>query len=86
MDSMIEQGVGVKAVASLIIKPILAGLIAWGYWPVTDIMLQIDQYVILSPITKLLIQELRDILGVLVAFAVLVKLIIGIVRYKKEKS
>lgn len=84
---MIEQGIGIKTLAVVIVKPILAGLIALGYWPITDyIILQVDQSIILSPISKILLDELKIILGVLISFAVLVKIIVGIVRHKKEKS
>lgn len=84
---MIEHTATIKSLASIIIKPLLAGLIALGWWPTTDfIILQVDNSVLLSPKAKVILDELRMILGVLISFVVLLKIIVGIVKFKIEKK
>lgn len=84
---MIEHGISIKAIATIIYKPLLAGLIALGWWPTTDfIILQVDNSILLSPIAKIIMDELRIILGVLISFAILIRIIVGIVKLLKEKK
>lgn len=84
---MIEHTAAIKSLASIIIKPLLAGLIALGWWPTTDfIILQVDHSVLLSPKAKVILDELRMILGVLISFVVLLKIIVGIIKFKIEKK
>ena len=86
MEPMIEQTLGFKAIASIAAKPLLAALIAWGWWPTADFMiLQVDSHVLLNPTWKVILEESKIILGVIIAFLVILKIVIGIVRYKKEK-
>lgn len=87
MERMFEQGVGIKAIASVIIKPVLAGLIALGWWPASDfIILQIDNSVLLSPTVKVIMEELKIILGVMISFVVLVKIIAGLIKLYPGKK
>lgn len=82
-----EHTDGFKAIAVIIIKPLLAGLVALGWWPTTDfIILQMNDYVFLSPISRIIMEEARLIFGVLISAAVFIKIILGIVNYKKEKK
>lgn len=83
---MIEHTTGFKVITSIILKPLMVGLIALGWWPTTDfIILQVNDYFLLNPITKIILEESRIILGVLISVGILIKIILGIVFYKKEK-
>lgn len=87
MDSMIEQSIGFKAITSIVVKPLLAALVAFGWWPTADfIILQVNNTVILNPNMKLILEDLKQIFGVLISFAVLVKIFMGIVYIKKHKK
>lgn len=84
---MLEHTASIKSLASIIIKPLLAGLIALGWWPTADfIILQVDNSVLLSPNAKVILNELKLILGVLISFVVLIKIIAGIVKFKIENK
>lgn len=86
MSDMIEHGVGIKAMAAVIFKPLLAGLIALGWWPATDyILIQVNESVLLSPETRIILDELKMILGVVISFAVLLKIIIGVGQLTSKK-
>lgn len=83
---MIEHTTGFKVIASIVIKPLMAGLIAWGWWPTTDfIILQVNDYFLLNPIVKTALEESRIILGVLISVGVLIKIILGIIYHKRGK-
>lgn len=84
---MIEHTTGFKVIASIIVKPLMAGLIALGWWPTTDfLILQVNDYFLLNPITKIILEESRIILGVLISVGILIRIILGIVHHKKGKS
>lgn len=86
MESMIEHTTGFKVIISIILQPLMVGLIALGWWPTTDfIILQVNDYFLLNPVTKIIFEESRIILGDLISAAILIKIILGIVFYKKEK-
>lgn len=83
---MIEHGVSIKAMSAVFFKPLLAGLIALGWWPATDyILLQVNESVLLTPAFRIILDDLKMILGVLISFAVLVKIIVGIIHFKRKK-
>lgn len=84
---MIEHGAGVKAISTIIVKPILAALVAFGWWPVADfVLLQVNDYALLTPWVMMLLNELKMILGIIISLAVLIKLVMGISQMgKKEK-
>lgn len=87
MQSMIEHTVGFKTIAATIIHPLIAGIVALGWWPASDyIILQVDSYVLLSPFSKQLLEDSKLILGVLISAAVLIKIIIGIVNLTNKKT
>lgn len=85
---MIEHGAGVKAISTFIVKPILAALVAFGWWPVADfVLLQVNDYALLTPWVMMLLNELKMILGIIISLAVLIKLVMGISQMgKKQKS
>lgn len=87
MEKLIHHAYGVKAIAWIIIEPLLGALVAFGWWPAADfIILQVDNSVLLNPFMNQLLQDLKIILGVLISFAVLLKIIVGIIKLKNTKS
>lgn len=85
MANMIEHISGFKVVTTILVKPLLAAAIAFGWYPAADfIILQVDSHVLLNPFSKGLMEELKIILGVLISFTVLFKIIIGIVKLIKQ--
>lgn len=86
MERMIEHGIAYKA-AAVIIKPLLAFGIALGWWPVSDfIILQVEDSILLTPMAKVIMEELKVILGVLISFVVFIKIVVGLTNLKKEKK
>lgn len=88
MDRMIEHGAGMKTISVFIIKPLLAALVALGWWPIADfVLLQVNDYALLNPWVMMLLNELKTILGIIISIAVLIKLVMGISKMgKKEKK
>lgn len=87
MQPMIEHTVSIKTIAAIIYPPLLAALIALGWWPASDfILLQVDNYILLSPEARIILDELKVILGVLISGLVILRIIIGFVNLKKEKK
>jgi len=81
---MIEHGAGFKALSSIVFKPILAGLVALGRWPIADyFILQVTQTAILNPELRLILEDLKVIFGILISILVVIKLFLGISKMAK---
>lgn len=87
MESMIEHGITAKAIAVTIGKPLLLLAVALGFDHAFDFfLLQVDQMVILTPFVKELLSEIKIIMGVIISFFVLIKLMIGIKQLLNKKQ
>lgn len=82
---MLHTGIGVKVI-SLIGKILIYPLIVWAFYPTYDLLVPIvvQDYALLNPYVKELLNDIKIILGVLIAIFALVKLIYGVVKIKKE--
>lgn len=85
MESMIEHSITIK-IASVIAKGLLWIGVALGISPVMDfIILQADNYSILSPLIKAFLDDLKIIFGALVPVLVAIKIFYEIKKVKKKK-
>lgn len=82
---MTGTGIEMK-IAGTILKLLIYPAIVWLFYPLYDFIvpLIVYDYVLLSPYMKSLLEDIKIILGVLVALFVLVKLIYGVIKIKKE--
>lgn len=86
MDNMIEHNIALKVMA-LIGKGIVYIAVAFGFVPAFDfVLLQVDHHVFISPFTKILIEEIKQVLGIFIMIGVLLKIVIGIVKPKTDKK
>jgi len=84
---MIEQGITAKAIAVTIGKPLLWLAVVFGFDHAFDFcILQVNQMVILTPFVRELLSEIKIIMGVIISFFVLIKLIIGIKQLLDKKE
>lgn len=84
--SMIEHGIGFKIITT-IGQGLMWILVAFGFQPAFEfVILQVDQHVFINPLTKVLLDELKQILGILTMLFVLVKILIDIKKLRNEKK
>lgn len=78
-------GIEVKIIA-MAGKLLILPLVVWFFYPLYDVIVLflISDYALLSPFAKNLIEDLKIILGAVVALFVAIKLILGIIKTRKE--
>lgn len=71
---------------SLIIKTSIFPLIAWFFTPIYDfiVLLVVQDYSALTPNMQALLNDSKLIMGVLVIFLALIKVVLGSIKMKKE--
>lgn len=82
---MIEHSITLKIIGTTF-KMLLYPAVVWLFYPLYDLVVPIvvSDYALLSPYTKLVLDDVKIILGTLIAIFALVKLIYGVIKIKKE--
>lgn len=85
MKSMIEHSIAYKAIG-MVLKTLFLPVIAFVFAPLYDLMilLAVEDYSVLSPLVKAILNDAKLILGVLVIAFTLVKLVVGSFKIKQE--
>lgn len=80
-----ENNMEIKFI-SLIIKTSIFPLIAWFFTPIYDfiVLLVVQDYSALTPNMQALLNDSKLIMGVLVIFLALIKVVLGSIKMKKE--
>lgn len=82
---MAAAEIGIKIVG-MAGKVLIYPLLVWMFFPLYDFILPIiiSDYALLGPYARAVLEDIKIILGVLIAFSVLIKLIYGVIKIKKE--
>lgn len=85
METSMTTGIEFK-IATMAGKCLLLPMLVWFFYPIYDaiVLFMIDDYALLSPFAKNLIEDFKLILGAIVALLVTIKLVLGIVKTRKE--
>lgn len=83
-DSMVHESIGVK-ITLLAIKDISYFFAYYCFFPVYDfIILQLQTYTYLTPYTQGVLNDIKLVLGTIIALFILIKLITGTIKNIKE--
>ena len=82
---MIEHSIALKILSSLG-SGLMWIAIAFGFSPTFDfVLLQVDQHVFITPVTRIVLDEIKIVLAVLIPLFVLIKFLIDFIKIKKGK-
>ena len=84
MEKYMTTGIELK-IATMAVKCLLLPLLVWFFYPIYDLILYfINDYALFSPFVKELFEDIKIILGAVIAVLVTIKFIFGIVKTRNE--